>query len=372
MLREQNPPFRVPRYYTMTATRKSICSEGKNTKELYIVFASCLPFFLPGLPGRCILVEKEGCGTVSFEVTFSNVALMLLYLLPGFFMCKARKIKPEHLSSVSVILLYICAFGLYLNAITALDPSPDLFAKMGAFLLYSLAGQVAMMLLLLLVMGKKRRKDFGMRMLSIASVMGNVGFFGMPVVRALFPSAPEAAVYSCVFNVSLNILAWTVGVFTLTGEKKYISLRSAFLNPSVLAVLTGALLCLLRSKDWLPGLFLTGFITLGSMSTPLCMIILGVRLATMDPKKLFTTPLIWLISAGKLIVFPLFCWALTFLFPMDPVFRGSVLILAATPCASILLGLAEIHHNGQELAANCALLSTLLSLVTIPLLSLLV
>lgn len=307
---------------------------------------------------------------VSFSVTFGNVLLMLLYLLPGFLLCRYKKVKPEHLSTASVILLYVCGPGMFLNALIDLDVTPELTARMGLFILFSLVGETALMLLILLLLGRKR-KEFGLRMLSIASVMGNVGFFGMPVVRALFPDAPEAAVYSCMFNVSLNIVAWTVGVFTLTGEKKYISLRAALVNPSVLAAAAGFVLYLLKANTWLPDLVRGGFRTLGAMSTPLCMIILGIRLATMDPKKLFTTPLIWLISAGKLLVFPLFCWALTLPFNLDPVFRGSVLILAATPCASILLNLAEIHHHGQELAANCALLSTLLSIITIPLLSLL-
>lgn len=309
---------------------------------------------------------------ISFSVTFSNVLLMLLYLLPGFFLCKARKVRPDHLSSISVILLYICGFALYVNALSYLDPSPELFRKMGLFLLFSLAGETLLMLLILLVIGKKRRQEFGLRMLSIATVMGNVGFFGMPVVRALFPDAPEAAVYSSMFNAALNIIAWTVCVFTLTGEKKHISLKAALLNPSMLAVFTGAVLCLLNARDWMPDILRTGFSTLGAMSTPLCMIILGVRLATMDFRTLFTTRLAWLISAGKLLVFPLFCYLLVLPFPLDPVFKGSILILAGTPCASILLNLAEIHHNGQELAANCALLSTILSILTIPLLSLLV
>ena len=309
---------------------------------------------------------------IPFTVTFSNVLLMLLYLLPGFFMCKVRKVKPDHLSSISVILLYICGFALYVNALYGLDPSPELFLKMGLFLLIALAGETALMLLILLVLGKEKRKEFALRMLSIATVMGNVGFFGMPVVRALFPDAPEAAVYSSMFNAALNILAWTVGVFTLTGEKKHISLKAALVNPSMLAVFTGIILCLLNARDWLPDILRTGFSTLGAMSTPLCMIILGVRLATMDFKTLFTTPLAWLISAGKLLVFPLFCYLLVLPLPLDPVFKGSILILAGTPCASILLNLAEIHHNGQELAANCALLSTLLSILTIPLLSLLI
>ena len=308
---------------------------------------------------------------VDFSITFSNVLLMLLYLLPGFFLCKVRKIHPEHLSSISVILLYICAFGLYVNAMVDLDPSPALFTKMGLFLLFSLGAETVVMLLILLFLGS-RRKQFAMRMVSIASVMGNVGFFGMPVVRALFPDAPEAALYSTLFNVSLNILAWTVGVYTLTEDKKHISVRAALLNPSVLAMAAGLVLCLLNAKDWLPDLLRHGISTVGSMSTPLCMIILGVRLATMNLRTLFTTPLVWLISAGKLLVFPLFCYLLVLPFPLDPVFKGCMLILGATPCASILLNLAEMHHNGQELAANCALLSTLLSILTIPLLSLLI
>lgn len=308
---------------------------------------------------------------VSFSVTFSNVLLMLLYLLPGFLLCKGKKVRPEHLSTASVILLYVCGPGMFLNALIDLDVSPEQTTKMGLFILFSLLGETLLMLLILLLLGKRRR-EFRLRMLSIASVMGNVGFFGMPVVRALFPDAPEAAVYSCMFNISLNLIAWTVGVYTLTGEKKYISLQAALLNPSVIAAAVGFVLYQFRANTWLPELLRGGFRTLGAMSTPLCMLILGIRLATMDPKKLFTTPLIWLISAGKLLAFPLFCWALTLPFGLDPVFRGSILIIAATPCASILLNLAEIHHSGQEIAANCALLSTLLSVITIPLLSLLV
>ena len=177
----------------------------------------------------------------SFSVTFSNVLLTLLYLFPGFLLCKFRKVRAEHLSSVSVILLYVCGPGMFLNALTALDYSPELLKRMGLFLFFSLLGETALMLLVLLLLGKKK-KEFGMRMLSIASVMGNVGFFGMPVVRAAFPAAPEAAVYSCVFNTSLNILAWTVGVYTLTGEKRYISLRAAFLNPTILSVAAGLIL----------------------------------------------------------------------------------------------------------------------------------
>ncbi len=309
---------------------------------------------------------------VSFSVTFSNVLLSLLFLLPGFLLCRWGKVKPDHLSSISVILLYVCGPCMFLDALTGLEPSAELNTQMGLFFLFSLAAQILLMLLLLLVMGKQRRGEFRFRMLSIASVMGNVGFFGLPIVRALYPDAPEAAVYSCVFCATLNILSWTVGVFTLTGEKKYISLRQAFLNPTVLSIAIGIILYLFRARNWLPELLRTGVRTISGMSTALCMMILGIRLGAMKAKPLFTTPLVYLVALGKLVIFPLFSYLLVLPFPLPPVFKASMLVLAATPCASILLNLAEMHHNGQEFAANCCLLTTLLSILTIPLLSLLI
>ncbi len=149
------------------------------------------------------------------------------------------------------------------------------------------------------------------------------------------------------------------------------SLRAAVVNPTVLSVLAGFALYLLSAKHWLPAVVQDGFRTVGSMSTPLCMFVLGIRLSTMRFRDLFNRPTVWFAVVGKLLIFPLFSYAVVLLLPLPEVFRASILILSATPCASIILNLAEIHQHGQDLAANCALLSTLLSVVTIPLLSLL-
>lgn len=305
-----------------------------------------------------------------FQLTFSNVLLTLLYLLPGFLLRRAGKVRAEHMSSLSAILLYICGPCMFLNSLIAMDVSAVLSVRMFLFLLISFTAELLLLLALYALAGK-RRTEFRWRMLALASVSGNTGFFGLPIVSALFPDSPEAAVYSCMFCVSLNIMAWTVGVFTLTGDKKYISVRAAFLNPTILSVLAGFVLYLLSAKNWLPELLRGGIRTVGGMSTPLCLFILGIRLASMDLGKLFTQPFVYGICACKMILFPLLCYALVFFLPLPPVFRASMLILGATPCASVILNLAEMHNSGQELAANCALLSTLMSVVTIPLMSLL-
>lgn len=307
----------------------------------------------------------------SFNVTLGNVILFLLYLLPGFLLCKCRKVQAEHMSSVSAILLYICGPCMFLNALTSLDVSPALTGQMLLFLLLSLFAELSLLLIITALIGKKRRKEFRWRMLPIAAVSGNTGFFGLPIITALFPDAPEVSAYSSMFCVSLNILAWTVGVFSLTGERKYISFKAAFLNPTVLAVLAGFALYLLRAKSWMPDLLRSGIRTVGGISTPLFLFILGIRLGTMNLKKLFTQPFVYGIASGKLLLFPLYCYLLVLFLPLSAAFKSSMLILGAAPCASVILNLAEMHHSGQELSANCALLATLLSVITIPLMSLL-
>ncbi|MCR5296272.1 MAG: AEC family transporter [Clostridiales bacterium] len=305
-----------------------------------------------------------------FSVTFSNVLLTLLYLIPGFLLCRIGKVRAEHTSSISTILLYVCGPCMFLNSLTDLDLSAELSVRMLLFFAVTLATEVIFLALMFLALGQKR-KEFSFRIMSLASVMGNVGFFGLPIVRAAFPDTPEAAAYSCIFCASMNILAWTLGVFFLTGDRKYMSFRAAFLNPTILAVAAGLVLYFTQAKNWMPEVLRGGIRTVGAMSTPMCMFVLGIRLSTMNLKKLFTEPVPYLASAGKLIAFPLISYLLVLPFPLAPVFKASILILSATPCASIILNLAEIHHNGQETAADCALLSTLLSIATIPLLSLL-
>ena len=87
----------------------------------------------------------------SFSVTFSNVLLALLFMLPGFLICKCKKVNPDHMGTTSVILLYICSPCMFINALLAPEPSPDLPGKMALFILISFIGEIAMMLILRLI-----------------------------------------------------------------------------------------------------------------------------------------------------------------------------------------------------------------------------
>ena len=306
---------------------------------------------------------------MEFQTALTNVIITLLYILPGYISAKCRIVKPEHLSSMSSVLVYVCAPCMIVHAFLNTDFSGENIGNMGLFFVITFALQVLFMLVIYALF-KKKYYDAKYRILTIASVMGNVGFFGLPIIRALMPDNPEVSCYSSVYIISMNILVFTVGVYCLTREKKYMSLRAAVLNPSVIALLVALPLHFFSVGQYVPDVLMNAVNLLSSMTTPLCMIILGVRLSTVRFLSLFSKPFVYIICLGKLVVFPLFCYLTVAFLPLPFSFKASVLILSAVPCASVILNMAEIHHAETELAANCVLISTLLCFITIPLLTL--
>ena len=308
---------------------------------------------------------------MSFSIALTQVLLTLCYILPGWGLSKMKKASAGHLPTLSALLVYICGPCLHISAFLSMDYSWDGLLSMGLFFAVTLVLQSAFMAILYFLF-RGKQGDSRFRILNIASTLGNVGFFGLPVIRALLPEHPEVACYSAIYCVSMNILVFTMGVFCLTGEKKYMSVKSALLNPTMAGFAVAIPLHILGARSFLPPVLLNAVKLVGDMSTPLCMFILGIRLAQGPVKRLFVQPFVYAASLCKLVAFPLFCYAAVLFLPLPFAFKASILILSATPCATIILSLAEMHGKGAEFSANCVLVSTLLCFLTIPALTLLV
>ena len=308
---------------------------------------------------------------MSFQVALTQVLITLMYIVPGYLASRMKKASALHLPTLGGILVYVCGPALHTAAFLSIDYTPETLKNMAIFFAVTLALQSAFMAALYAVF-RKKQGDSRYRILNIGSVLGNVGFFGLPVIRALLPEHPEVACYSAIYSITMNILVFTMGVFCLTGDKKYMSLKSALLNPTMVSFFVAVPLFLLNARSFLPEQVLSAVQLLGNMSTPLCMFVLGVRLAQNSMKKLFSQPFVYAVSFFKLLLFPLFCYACVYFLPLPMPIKASVLILSATPCASVILSLAELHQKQMDLAASCVLVSTLLCFLTIPVMTLLI
>lgn len=302
------------------------------------------------------------------QIAFTNVLVTLLYIIPGFLCCKTKVAKPQHLSTLSAILVYVCSPCMVVWSFMETERSLRMIGQIMLFFVVSLAIQTVLTFILYAVF-RKKFQDVKYRMLTVSFGLGNAGFFGIPIIKALLPNNPEVACFACVYIVGMNMLTFTIGAYCLTGDKKRMTLKKAFLNPPFISLIVAIVLYAVNFGSIMPTLIGDALQLLNRTTTPLCMIILGIRLASVSFKKLFTRLYVYVICACKLLVFPFVCLGIVYFLPLDPVFKAAMFILGGTPCAAVMLNIAEMYDGETELAANCVLLSTLLCVFTIPVLN---
>jgi len=302
---------------------------------------------------------------MEFLIVLQTTLTMLAFMVIGYVLVKLRLASPEHGRSVSAVLVYAAMPGLLIASFQEMEYSPESAKQLLLFFLASLGVQILMFLIMYLVFGRKFN-DGKYRILSIASCMGNVGFFGQPVIRALFPDAPIAMCYCVMIASSMNLLIFTIGEFMISRDRKYFSLKRAVLNPTVMVMLLLIPMYLLEIR--LPVVLYNVAASLRSLSAPLCMLVLGFRLASMKPSEVFCQSFAYLAGLFKLIAFPLLAYAVSLLLPVDNLFRMTLLLTAGTPCASVILSLAEVHDCEQQKAAYSVLITSILCVFTLPLL----
>lgn len=300
-----------------------------------------------------------------FTTTAVNVLIMLAYAIPGFVFIKLKTIKPESIGAFAKLLLFVCAPALSINSFYNAEFTPELGKSMIVFFLLSLFLQVAVLGIMYLVFRKKYQKEASYRVCTVATILGNVGFFGVPLLQALLPDNQNNAVlFSAVFIVGMNFISWTLVSTILTGNKKYMSMKKLLINPAMFSLIIA--LPLFFTNVTLPFQVEKSLSVLSSMTTPLSMLIIGMRLALSDFRELFKDGRVYLVASIKLIALPLLTMGIVYFLPLEQYMKATMIILCCCPTASTVLNLSELYETGRKTAAKLMLTSTLFAIVTIP------
>lgn len=300
-----------------------------------------------------------------YAITALKVLMMIAYGVPGYLLVKTKALGEEGIKVFAKFLIYVCQPALSLYTLTSIDSTPILIRDLWIFFFVTLAAQVAIILLYSLVFRSRIKSDIGHRVCSVAGICGNVGFLGIPLLEYLIPGVPEVRVYSAAFSISMNLIGWTLGLLMMTGDKKYIKLKAVFLNPSVITFAVSFVL--FASGVKFPALPAEYIETLGRMSTVVCMTVLGMRLATKSLRLIFTNYRIYIAAFIKLIVMPVVIACLFALLPVGQEVKTSAFVLACCPGATMIQSLAETHGGDGRTAADIVLSTSLMCILTIPL-----
>lgn len=304
-----------------------------------------------------------------FTISLVTVAIMLLYAVPGFLLVKSKLVKENAISAFAVFLMYVCQPCLTIYTFQKAEFTWALVGNIGIIFGLALLIMGAMLFGMFFIM-KKKYSDVRYRIANVAGAFGNCTFMGVPLLEALLPNNPEAALYSTIFFIAMSILGWTVASALITQDKKYIKPMKIVLNPAVLALIVA--LPLFFAKVTLPTVLNDAITLVGKMSTPLCMVIMGMRLATVKVKSIFVEPTVYVATAVKLVIMPLIGLLLTWFLPIDYALKVSFYVMCCCPVAAVVLTFAEMLNEGQKSAANVVLLSTIFSLATLPLMMLII
>lgn len=196
-----------------------------------------------------------------------------------------------------------------------------------------------------------------------AAAFSNPGFFGIPLI--LSSVGNDGVFYVATFIAFLNLLQWTYGVAVMTGKKGSLTFKAVIKAPFMIAILVGLLL-------FFTGLPLPEVVTktlhyIKELNTPLAMFAVGVFLAQTNIKKMFFRKSLYAVSAVRLLVVPLIALLLMCLVPNSWYgMKLALLLAAACPVGSNVAIYAQLHGKDYPYAVETVVVSTLLSIATIP------
>ena len=200
-------------------------------------------------------------------------------------------------------------------------------------------------------------------------VFGNTGFIGFPVITAIF--GHETLIYATIFNLAFNFLVFSLGVWFLASDNEYgVKVKmgpKAFLSPSLVASVAAIALAFAGVH----GVPVVGaaFDTLGSMTTPAAMLIIGSSLANVPVRQLIGGPRLMIAALLRLLAVPGLVWFALHFFVSDPVLLGVIVVLSAMPVATNGTMLSYQYGGDSKTMAQGTFITTVLALVTIPLLA---
>ena len=197
--------------------------------------------------------------------------------------------------------------------------------------------------------------------LQYATIVNNAAFMGLPVIGAVF--GPTGVLYGSIALIPMRVFTWTAGLSLFTNMEKKQSIKVLATHPCIWAVILGFAYIFVPFE--LPS-FLSEAISLVSASTTMLpMFVVGSILSTVSPREALDKDCFYY-SLFRLIIIPTIMFGALTLLRVDPLAKGVVVLSSAMPGSTTTAMLAEKYGQDSVFGARVVIVSTILSIVTLP------
>lgn len=293
----------------------------------------------------------------------NQIIQLFIMIFMGFIIVKAKLLKAEDSKILSVIVLYLIIPCVIINAFQV-NYTKDTVQG----LLITLAASVLTQIILLIVISVSG-KFLHLNEVEIASIYySNSGNLIVPIVT--FILGKEWVLYGCVFMSVQLVFIWTHCKKIISRESTY-DWRKIVLNINMISIAIGIVLFLTRIH--LPAIINNTLSAVGSMIGPASMIVTGMLFAGMDFKQIFANKRVYFVSFLRLIIIPVIalflikCSQLSTFSSNGNKLMMIVFLAIITPSASTVTQMCQVYGNDSQYASAINVVTTLLAIVTMPL-----
>lgn len=301
---------------------------------------------------------------MNFEIVLGQVLILFIIIIVGVIAGKAGIIADGASKKLSELLLYVTSPMMVLGSFFFEYSAEKLMNGLLVLLVAIGFYFISIFISSILFKGFNEKVKPIMR---FSAVFSNAGFMGLPMMKALFGS--EGVFLGSFYVVAFNIFVWTFG-YAMYGNTKESGgmgrlLKKALLNPSVIAVYAGVVIFIFRIP--VPDAVKSAVDYIGDMTMPLSMLIIGALISTAELKSLVNDIRIYYVSAVRLIVMPLLAYGILYLTGVPEMILSIVVTALAMPVAATTTIFADLFDKDAVFASKAVTLSTILSIITAPL-----
>ena len=286
---------------------------------------------------------------------------MVIMIVVGYICAKVKLTGVEFNRHTSKVLTNVLLPATILKAMTGLRGDVQnnelLYVIFLFFFMMGIAGIMG------IILAKFIPIDKGDKGILIGVIMYmNISFVGFPLVETYYGS--EGMFLACLSCVPMNLLMFSVGVASISGNIKDGIGVKQFLNLPMVSTIIGIILMVLNVQ--LPTVIASTINSVANATIPISMIILGSSLAAIPTKSALGDWRIYIVAAVRLLLCPIITNLLLRLFVDNEMLIGVVTILASTPVAVLMTPLSVQYGKSDEIPSKSIFISTVLSIATMP------
>lgn len=300
------------------------------------------------------------------DAIVSQMIILFILVIVGYGLSKKKLMDVEFDRKLSSFVILVSCPCLILSSVMSGEmPDRKLILPLLAvgFATYIILIGGAFLLPRIFPIKKEERGIY-----SFMLAFGNVGFIGYPIVASIF--GPQAVFYASILNVPNTLVIFVLGtLFILDDAGKVRFDWSTLYCPAMIA---SYLAILIVAVGWVPPYTIsTPCQLLGNMTVPSALLIIGSSMAQIPVRRMLGNAGIYIMSAFRLVLMPLLILWVSRLCYVDEQIADINMVLAAMPVASYGTLFCIQYHRGEAVMAQGTFITTLLSVLTIPLITML-